>query len=216
MSYEDAPATAILATHCAVCHRPLLDAKSVELGIGPVCRKVMSTTAKDISEEARTRANQLVHDVAMAVTRGEPLTELLQATGTELTMLGFVELANKLTEGTTTIRIRNREDGTLAIHAPYREDAIMAWNRISAYWDKRLNARIAPKSAKRKVWAVLKRYFPGHTGSGPQGLFTVPEKGTDDAASRQLKPEPRAEPRRKTPEYIRRRFEQVAKNMEVK
>jgi hypothetical protein len=39
MSYESAPATQMLATHCAVCARPLLDAKSVELGIGPDCRR---------------------------------------------------------------------------------------------------------------------------------------------------------------------------------
>lgn len=39
MSYENAPATKMLATHCACCARPLVDAESVELGIGPDCRK---------------------------------------------------------------------------------------------------------------------------------------------------------------------------------
>ena len=39
MSYESAPATAMLATHCAACGRPLLDADSVEAGLGPECRK---------------------------------------------------------------------------------------------------------------------------------------------------------------------------------
>ena len=38
-SYLTAPATKMLATHCAVCARALVDAKSVELGIGPDCRK---------------------------------------------------------------------------------------------------------------------------------------------------------------------------------
>ena len=37
-SYETAPATRMLATQCAVCARPLLDAVSVETGIGPHCR----------------------------------------------------------------------------------------------------------------------------------------------------------------------------------
>lgn len=36
--YENAPAAAMLATHCC-CGRPLLDAVSVEAGIGPDCRK---------------------------------------------------------------------------------------------------------------------------------------------------------------------------------
>ena len=39
MSYENAPATKMLATYCACCARPLLDAESVEVGMGPVCRK---------------------------------------------------------------------------------------------------------------------------------------------------------------------------------
>lgn len=37
--YESAPATAMLATHCACCGRALLDATSVEAGIGPECRR---------------------------------------------------------------------------------------------------------------------------------------------------------------------------------
>lgn len=38
MSYEQAPATAFVATACACCGRALLDAISVEAGIGPDCR----------------------------------------------------------------------------------------------------------------------------------------------------------------------------------
>lgn len=39
MTYEAAPATKMLAVDCACCRKELLDAKSVELGMGPVCRK---------------------------------------------------------------------------------------------------------------------------------------------------------------------------------
>lgn len=36
-SYENAPSTTLLATHCALCGRPLRDADSVERGVGPDC-----------------------------------------------------------------------------------------------------------------------------------------------------------------------------------
>lgn len=36
--YENAPATRMLAIYCACCRKPLVDAKSVETGMGPVCR----------------------------------------------------------------------------------------------------------------------------------------------------------------------------------
>jgi len=39
MSYENAETTLFLATHCAVCGRPLVDADSVHHAVGPDCRK---------------------------------------------------------------------------------------------------------------------------------------------------------------------------------
>lgn len=39
MNYTNAPATKMLATNCACCGRDLVDAHSVETGVGPVCRK---------------------------------------------------------------------------------------------------------------------------------------------------------------------------------
>ena len=37
MSYENAPATKLLATHCGICGRPLRDSVSVERCVGPDC-----------------------------------------------------------------------------------------------------------------------------------------------------------------------------------
>jgi hypothetical protein len=37
--YENAPATKMIAVNCACCARPLLDARSVETGMGPICRR---------------------------------------------------------------------------------------------------------------------------------------------------------------------------------
>lgn len=48
MGYENAPATKLLATHCCCCARPLVDAKSVELGIGPECRKRHGFTEAEV------------------------------------------------------------------------------------------------------------------------------------------------------------------------
>lgn len=45
--YEAAAATRLLATHCICCRRPLLDAVSVEAGMGPVCRQRHGATAPE-------------------------------------------------------------------------------------------------------------------------------------------------------------------------
>lgn len=63
MSYENAPATKLLATACAYCGRDLVDAVSVETGVGPECRKKYAIDS-DASEEARKEANQIVFQLA--------------------------------------------------------------------------------------------------------------------------------------------------------
>jgi hypothetical protein len=63
MSHENAPATKLLATACACCGRNLVDAESVETGIGPECRKRFAIdTVRD--NAAREAANALVNVVA--------------------------------------------------------------------------------------------------------------------------------------------------------
>lgn len=51
MSYETAPATIMLATQCACCRRPLVDAVSIETGMGPVCRKRHGFNAADTAAD---------------------------------------------------------------------------------------------------------------------------------------------------------------------
>lgn len=65
--YANAPACRILATHCCVCSRPLLDSVSVEMGIGPDCRKRLMGKDQGHSEEARTEANRIVYALALVI-----------------------------------------------------------------------------------------------------------------------------------------------------
>lgn len=53
-TYENAPATRLLATHCCVCGRPLLDSDSVEIGIGPTCRGKFAFDAEPNWDEVCT------------------------------------------------------------------------------------------------------------------------------------------------------------------
>ena len=57
MSYENAAATKLLATNCVICGRALVDATSVELGVGPECRKHVDG---DIADDTRKTANEQV------------------------------------------------------------------------------------------------------------------------------------------------------------
>jgi hypothetical protein len=91
MSHENAPATKLLATNCACCGRALVDALSVETGIGPECRKRFAVDVVT-DDAARQIANVLIHTVAR---KGVSKTECRMICG-ELVKLGFEVLAARI------------------------------------------------------------------------------------------------------------------------
>jgi hypothetical protein len=121
-SYVNAPATKMLASHCAVCGRPLCDATSVELGIGPICRgkhgydqadsdidptqalAVITALAATLDPEvasdiidgrvcdARTAANRVVYRIALDQRKCPATTRMIDA----LRALGFTSLADRI------------------------------------------------------------------------------------------------------------------------
>lgn len=186
MSYENAPATKMLATHCAMCARPLVDAKSVDLGIGPDCRKKHGFN-EVVDEEARAAANRIIHAVALARENGRSLEgdwDALTA-ATALAGLGFRKLADVLAKRAATVRIEAATGvphtygalpgDALLVHAPYSEAANAAWRRIGARWDKERKCRVLPNTPARKrlLWDLLKTYFADACAVGPNGPFRV-------------------------------------------
>lgn len=93
MSYENAPATRLVATRCASCNRPLVDAESVEIGLGPDCRRMYGFNIP-IEPQLREIANGIVHDIARGALKGAALKEAVR----ELSALGFDELADRIAE----------------------------------------------------------------------------------------------------------------------
>ncbi len=185
MSYENAPATKLLATHCCCCGRPLLDATSVELGIGPDCRRKFGYAAPDgavdlkalealgvdtndgeifADRTPREMANKLVHEVACGVDRAR----LSKAIGM-LAALGFRKLATRLGDQATKLRVEVEGD-ELVVRAPYDACFVEATRAIPGRrWVKETKVTRFPRSARRAVWGALVRCFPGGLLATPKG-----------------------------------------------
>lgn len=195
-NYQDAPATMMLATNCVCCGRPLVDACSVELGIGPECRN--GAFPEGVDDDDRVMANALVFQAAIAAQNGnvEKVIELAD----EIRKLGFEELAVKVerrfkegvAQATRKPDICIEEDGEdLVIKTPYRRgdaDAFIgAWRAIaSRRYDRATKRNRVHKSQRRAVWALLRRFFPGKWGKGPKGVFRVPAIPKDDDPQMEL------------------------------
>lgn len=170
MSYENAPATKMLATHCAICGRPLLDAKSVEIGIGPTCREKYGYSAlKDMTEETRAEANKLIHTIALDQDGPAVIPSI-----TRLMELGVVEVVKAIIDRVAVVKIAQAQDGTYAVKAPYSEQAIAAMKQIQGRrWDKDTKTNRFPAASKQALFVMLCEAYPNAMGCGPKGMFVL-------------------------------------------
>lgn len=167
MSYETAPATALVATHCCACGRPLVDAKSVEMGIGPVCRKKYGFEMP-VAEETRKAANALVYQIAAAPQGIECLKKIA-----EIRTLGFEVLADKLESRVARVRVAVVE-GRVRLVTPYDADFVMEIKSIKGRkWHKQEKVWSFPLSARAELWSALRLHFSGELGVGPKGPFAI-------------------------------------------
>lgn len=120
MSYENAPATKMLRTHCCACARPLLDAASVTAGLGPHCR-AKHGVPNDLPEDVRERANKLIYECA----RVDVSADTLKAAVVELALLGCTKLADRISKRAGRIVLRVTEEG-VDVAAPYSERFLRA------------------------------------------------------------------------------------------
>lgn len=195
MSYENAPATELVATSCACCARPLLDAESVRLGIGPTCAKRHGFTARALfpdwsavlaalgreeyaameidrrrpiyndHEVARFVANRLVYRIASDQTGPR-----VQARTIALAALGYDKLAASIAMRLGAVRIEEEGD-LLVVKAPRSEAFIAQMRRVpGSRWVGERRARLVPVASKRSLWGAIRAAFPGSLVIGTKRL----------------------------------------------
>jgi Family of unknown function (DUF6011) len=180
-AYLNAPATELLATSCCLCGRALLDAASIERGIGPTCAQkagvgeaahpadwsrvseVLASVKLTVScDDARREANRLVHRIGHDPHAKEvpTLVEAIEA-------LGYLKLAATLAEHLAPVTVRVEAEGsTFSVSAdlPRGEvfDAFVAAMRAvpGRRWDSDRKRNVVPARSKRDLWAALLDSLP--------------------------------------------------------
>jgi hypothetical protein len=179
MSYESAPATILLATTCAACGKSLVDADSVETGIGPDCRKrhgygkpdldarwggvALALTAAGLEGlvnegDARATANHIVHRIACDTLPTESRLRAVLA----LSELGYVRLAAKCARAKSVSVEVEGED--FVVKAPFNPAFNDACRGVpGARWDRDRKVRTVPVTSKAALWQAIKATFPPET-----------------------------------------------------
>ena len=174
MSYENSEACKMLATHCAACGRPLVDAKSVELGIGPDCRRKYRFDDESITDDKRKTANKLVYDIAR-LQRGPDVASMTD----KLDRLGFTKLAARIRKRTIkiTITFGNSRQSCWELKIPYLDGTKteLQLRGIPGSWDKRKKVWVIRRNPtnQQRLWKFLTDFFEGDVAEGPKGVFIV-------------------------------------------
>jgi hypothetical protein len=169
MSYTDAPATRMLATSCAACGRPLVDAASVEAGMGPDCRSKYGMPSLD--DAIRAEANKLVYKIALDQTG----PEVAQAVG-QLRALGCQALADRIIKRlASSYAVTITEDGEeLVVKSRYDEGLVRAIAAVPGRrWDAKTKTNRIPRTSRTALWGAFKSALSGARGLGPKGEFTI-------------------------------------------
>jgi len=167
-----------IATHCCICGRQLIDATSVEKGIGPICRNKYNY--EDAYPVLTAQANQLeaylvnhpdyfpgeftvrVSDAAKADDSRKAANLLVYRASSEmgmiavrsaeaLRMLGYVVLADRIIDRLVPVRIEEK-DGRLDVHTPYSETFISEVRQIKGR--KFEVVKVEGKKKPLKFWSV--------------------------------------------------------------
>jgi len=189
--YTEAPATKMLATSCACCSLPLVDAVSVETGVGPDCRKkygfakpetevpfesacLLVSEVPEATEvlagatTVRELANRLVYRIA----RDQSGAHVLTWTNA-VRALGYAKLAARVAKRLAAVEIESADDGYL-VRARYSEAHVAAMRSVPGRrWDKANKCDHVPAASKEALLAALERAHPGQVARGPKGLFTL-------------------------------------------
>lgn len=181
MSYENAPATKMLATECCICCRPLVDAKSVEIGIGPTCREKYGYSELDgLSEDARIEANKLIYLCAAnartfntGYEAGKP--DVVVDSIRRLVELGAVRVATAILDRVADVKIAfDATAKRYAVKSTYSEIATNAFRAVNGRrWDKEKKLNTFPMEAKADLFNALSNAYPFSIGVGPKGVFRL-------------------------------------------
>ena len=209
MSYLNAPGTKLIATRCACCARPLLDSQSVEIGMGPTCRKkhgfdcsphkspnwndVILTLDKAfridpeldfpylLAKDERAIANLVVNRIAVRQ-KGLVVSYLVLT----LEHLGFSRLSNIIAERIGVVRVSNSEEGKLVLTSFYdanflnRVKEYNQNNKDKIYWHHKKKAFVVKKERAKELWNLVKNSFPiGTIVIGSKGIKIIENQLSD-------------------------------------
>lgn len=194
-TYETSPACILVATHCCVCGRPLVDSDSVNTGIGPVCAKRTRYGHFD-KEPDIFKAATLLNEIGVVIELVDPhkaankLVYTIAANQSDLGLvrrltevvflMGYTVLANVLRKRFAPVTFTVKTEGTTlfaSFEAKGDENFNLALGLVRTVpgkqWDKVRKGNTFPLSSRGPLWATLKKLPKGSVVEGDKGVAVI-------------------------------------------
>jgi hypothetical protein len=190
MDYTAAPATKMLATNCACCSLPLVDAVSVETGVGPECRRkhgfakpdtevtyapgcvLVSEVPEGAEIVAGTSAvRELVNRLVYRIARDQAGANVITWTNA-VRALGYTKLAARVAKRLAAVEIEADGVGYVVRARHFSDEHLAAMRSVPGRRRDRENrCDRVPLSSRQALFAALTKAHPGQVAQGPKGLF---------------------------------------------
>lgn len=192
---------------CAHCKRALTDALSVQVGMGPSCRKVggffkepefegdvndawvalapYPEVVTFMMEHYAPGGNRALMNGLVRLCALNRKTKLHRDCTDAIELLGYRKLASVLRRSLEEVVVKGSKERpgylTVWLHRRLYNSSFNHDIRLqipSHTWDYKTKARLVPESAKRELWVLLRKYYAGRLLTTSDGTQPIPAPGT--------------------------------------
>lgn len=187
----------LVATSCACCGRPLVDATSVEAGVGPECRKKhgfaeaqaepdwdacaalvagLGAHADRFAAALDARDARRVANVATWLVATRATGEAVRVLVVLVSVAGYRRLADRIAqEEGEAFAVLPRQDGTLEVRFGFDPEKVEAIRSVPGRrFDPDGKVWTVPVQSRVALWAAMRRVAPGQLVRTQAGIRVIP------------------------------------------
>lgn len=159
----------LLKQRCIACGKPVVEAQSVEAGMGPVCRKRYAW------EGLPADSRELLNNVLTELSFDPTIDNVCRAIGTAQ-RVGADRLEKLLIARFVDVEVVETNDKFYTIRFDYHEGMILRLRKApGAFFNRKQKVWWVPQVNRHFLWVAICENYPGRLCKSAKGITRIPE-----------------------------------------